>query len=62
MKKSDSESNFYYMGMFSILGYTGDKKANNKGKLQDITKVTMQMEHAVREDLLKYLESSITEA
>lgn len=62
VKKSDSESNFYYMGMFSILGYTGDKKANNKGKLQDITKVTMQMEHAVREDLLKYLESSITEA
>jgi hypothetical protein len=44
-----------------ILEALADKKLDNKGKLRDITKVTMQMKHAVREDLLRYLESSIAE-
>ena len=39
----------------------GDKKMDNNGKMRDISKVTMRMHHAVREDLLKYLESSLLE-
>lgn len=62
VKKSDAEKSFYYMGIFDVIDCDGDKKMDNNGKLQDITKVTMKMQHAVREDLLKYLESNITEA
>ena len=32
---------------------------DNHGKMKDITKVTMKMHQAVREDLLKYLESNL---
>ena len=34
---------------------------DNSGRLRDITKVTMRMHHAVREDLLRYLESNLLE-
>ena len=61
VKKSDAESSFYYMGDFVILEALADKKLDNNGKIRDITKVTMQMKHAVREDLLRYLESNIAE-
>ncbi len=61
VKKSDAETSFYYMGTFDVLESKGDKKMDNNGKLRDITKVTMRMHHAVREDLLRYLESSLVE-
>ncbi len=61
IKKSDAESSFYYMGTFDILEIHAGKKMDNNGNMRDITKVTMQMKHAVREDLLRYLESNITE-
>ena len=61
VKKSDAESSFYYMGTFDVIEVKGDKKMDNNGKMRDISKVTMRMHHAVREDLLKYLESSLLE-
>ena len=61
VKKSDAETSFYYMGTFDVLSVCGDKKMDNKGRLRDIAKVTMRMHHAVREDLLRYLESSLLE-
>ena len=61
VKKSDAEVSFYYMGMFDVVNAEGDKKMDNSGKLRDITKVTMRMKHAVREDLLRYLESALVE-
>ena len=61
VKKSDAETSFYYMGTFDVLSVYGDKKMDNKGRLRDIAKVTMRMHHAVREDLLRYLESSLLE-
>jgi len=61
VKKSDAETSFYYMGTFDVLSVCGDKKMDNKGRLRDIAKVTMRMHHPVREDLLRYLESSLLE-
>jgi len=37
------------------------KKKGNNGKEQDIAKVKMKMRHPVRDDLLRYLQSSIKE-
>lgn len=59
VKKSDAESNFYYMGLFDILEVKADTKKDNNGKDRDIAKVKMRMKHAVRDDLLRYLQSSI---
>ena len=59
VKKSDAESNFYYMGLFDVVEARSDKKNDNKGKERDITKVKVKMRHAVRDDLLRYLQSSI---
>ena len=59
VKKSDAETNFYYMGTFDIVSCCGSKKKDNSGKERDITKVTMKMHQPVREDLLRYLESNI---
>lgn len=59
VKKSDAESNFYYMGEFDVVDTKEALKKNNKGKQQIITKVAMKMHHAVREDLLRYLESGL---
>ena len=59
VKKSDAESNFYYMGMFDVLNAYADKKEDKNGKLKDIAKVTMRMKNPVRDDLLRYLQSNI---
>ena len=59
VKKSDAESNFYYMGLFDILEVKADTKKDNNGKDRDIAKVMMRTKHAVRDDLLRYLQSSI---
>lgn len=57
IKKSDAENNFYYMGLFDIIDVRADTKKDNSGKNRDIAKVTMQMRHSVRDDLLRYLQS-----
>lgn len=57
IKKSDAESNFYYMGLFDIIDVRADTKKDNSGKNRDIAKVTMQMRRSVRDDLLRYLQS-----
>jgi hypothetical protein len=59
VKKSDAENNFYYMGQFDILEEKPGKKSDKNGKEKDIAKVTMQMRHSVRDDLLRYLQSNI---
>ncbi|MDD6646329.1 MAG: DEAD/DEAH box helicase [Firmicutes bacterium] len=59
VKKSDAEKNFYYMGEFDIIDQYGDVKLDNSGKKRAITKVTMKMHNTVREDILRYLQSSI---
>lgn len=59
VKKSDAETNFYYMGQFDIVEAKNSTKEDNKGRVQPITKVTMRMHHPVREDLLRYLQSNI---
>ena len=61
VKKSDAETNFYYMGMFDIIDTKAAKKKDNSGKERDITKIKVKMHHAVRDDLLRYLQSSIKE-
>ena len=62
VKKSDAETNFYYVGQFDILNIKAAKKKDNAGKLRDITKFEMRMKHPVREDLLQYLQSNIKTA
>ncbi|MCM1467788.1 MAG: DUF3427 domain-containing protein, partial [Alistipes sp.] len=60
VKKSDVEGNFYYMGQFDIINMKEAQKENNKGKKEVITKVQVKMRHAVRDDLLRYLQSNIS--
>lgn len=62
VKKSDAETNFYYMGQFDIVDVKAAKKKDNAGKERDIAKVEAKMHHAVREDLLRYLQSNILTA
>ena len=59
VKKSDAETNFYYMGLFDIIEVKADTKKDNKGKVRDIAKVKVQMRHSVRDDLLRYMQSNI---
>ncbi len=59
VKKSDAEVSFYYMGQFDIVEARGAQKEDNRGRMQPITKVTMKMHQAVRDDLLRYLQSNI---
>lgn len=59
VKKSDAESNFYYMGTFDIIDAKEARKEDNKGKLIPISKVVAKMHHPVRDDLLCYLQSNI---
>lgn len=59
VKKSDAEASFYYMGQFDVIDAVPARKEDNKGKKRDITKFRMKMHHAVREDLLRYLQSNI---
>lgn len=61
VKKSDAETNFYYMGLFDVVDTKADKKKDNNGRERDITKVKVKMRHAVRDDLLRYLQSSMKE-
>lgn len=61
VKKSDAETSFYYMGLFDIVEARADKKMDNNGRDRDITKVKVKMRHAVRDDLLRYLQSNINE-
>lgn len=62
VKKSDAETNFYYVGEFDIVDVKPAKKKDNTGKERDIAKFQMKMHHAVREDLLRYFQSSIMTA
>lgn len=59
VKKSDAETNFYYMGQFDVVEAKNSTKEDNKGKVQPITKVVIRMHHPVRDDLLRYLQSNI---
>ena len=59
VKKSDSETNFYYMGQFEIIEVKPRTKKEKDGKDKVIAKFAFQMHHPVREDLLRYLKSSI---
>ena len=59
VKKSDAETNFYYMGMFDIVDIKADTKKDNSGRDRDIAKVTMRMKQPVRDDLLRYLQSNM---
>lgn len=59
VKKSDSETDFYYMGQFDITDLQPGKKKDKNGKEKDIAKFTFKMHNPVREDLLRYLRSSI---
>lgn len=61
VKKSDAETSFYYMGQFEILEMKAAKKKDNNGNQRDITKFKMKMNHSVRDDLLKYLQSNISD-
>ena len=61
IKKSDNETDFYYMGCFDITEMKNDKKRDNNGILRDITKVKMKMHNSVRDDLLRYFASPIEE-
>lgn len=58
VKKSDAETNFYYMGVFDVIDVKADTKKDNNGKDRDIAKVKMQMRRPVRDDLLRYLQSN----
>ncbi len=62
VKKSDAESNFYYMGEFDIVDVRAARKRDNNGKERDITKFEMKMHHPVREDLLRYLQSNLQQS
>lgn len=61
VKKSDAETNFYYMGLFDIIEVKAGTKKDNNGRMRDIAKVKVKMHHAVRDDLLRYLQSNISE-
>lgn len=61
VKKSDAEINFYYMGLFDIVDVKADKKKDNAGRDRDIAKVKVKMRYAVRDDLLRYLQSNMKE-
>ena len=47
------------MGQFDIIEVKPARKNDNYGKERDIAKFQMKMHHAVREDLLRYLQSNI---
>lgn len=59
VKKSDAETNFYYVGLFDVVDVKADKKKDNDGRERDIAKVKVKMRNPVRDDLLRYLQSGI---
>lgn len=60
VKKSDAESNFYYMEQFDIVDVKETEKENNKGNNEAIFKVWVKMHHSVWDNLLRYLQTGIT--
>ncbi len=61
VKKSDAETQFYYMGQFEVEEIEAAYKKDNKGKERKIAKFQMKMHYAVREDILRYLQSKMKE-
>ena len=59
VKKSDAETNFYYLGQFDVIDVKPAQKKDNAGKERDIAKFQMRMHRAVRDDLLRYFQSNI---
>lgn len=60
VKKSDAERSFYYMGCFDIISEEAAFKDDKNGNPKKIAKVTERLHHPVREDILRYLKSSIS--
>lgn len=60
VQKTEKEKNFFYMGQFDVEDVYEDKKKNNKGTYQTICKLRCKMRTAVRDDLLRYLQSENT--
>ena len=57
VKKTDAENSFFYMGEFDIVDAYQEQMKNNSGVLKPICKLKFKMHTAVREDLLRYLQS-----
>lgn len=60
VQKTDAENNFFYMGEFDIIDVYEAQKKNNNGVMKPICKLKFKMHTAVREDLLRYLQSGNT--
>lgn len=58
VQKTDAENNFFYMGEFDVAEVREDRKKNNSGVYMPICKLKCRMKTAVREDILRYLQSS----
>lgn len=58
VQKTDAENNFFYMGEFDVVDVFEDQKKNNSGIMKPICKLKFKMHTAVREDLLRYFQSS----
>lgn len=59
VKKSDNETSFYYMGLFDVINLREATKKDNRGMERKIAKFEFKMHQAVRDDLLRYLRSSM---
>ena len=55
--KDGCRKQFFYMGEFDVLEAHEAEKKNNRGVLKPICKLKFKMQTAVREDLLRYLQS-----
>lgn len=60
VQKTDAENNFFYMGEFDVADVYETTKKDNNGVLKPICKLKCKMHTAVREDLLRYLQSEST--
>ena len=49
VKKSDAETQFYYMGQFEVIEVEPARKKENNGKERDITKFQMKIVRSVAE-------------
>lgn len=58
VKKSDAETGFYYMGQVDVVEVLPGQKKDKNGKAHNIAKCRMRMHHPVRDDLLRYLQST----
>ncbi len=57
VQKTDAENNFFYMGEFDVMEAHQAQKKNNSGAFKPICKLKFHMRTAVREDILRYLQS-----